>query len=279
MRDSLNFFLTNRIPRRLATKAFARFSRIENRRLARLSIGLWQRFADLELHDSRQARFESLHACFTRELKSDARPVDRDPRILTSPCDAIVGAGGTIAGDALVQVKGSTYRLDELLASDARARSYIDGEFVTLRLTASMYHHFHAPYHCTVRRVAYIRGDAWNVNPPALARVPRLYCRNERAIVETVLEKGGSIVTLVPVGAILVASIRFRFLDRIELTDPGTTVIPCQASFAKGEAMGWFEHGSTIIVLAPKGFALLPSIRQGARIRMGEPLMRVPFDA
>jgi phosphatidylserine decarboxylase len=275
----MNFVLTNRIPRRLATRAFARFSRIENPLLARLAIGVWRQFADLDLRDSRVERFDSLHACFTRDLMPGARPIDPDATILTSPCDALVGAAGDIEGDMLLQVKGSTYALAELLASEARAQPYVNGKFVTLRLTASMYHHFHAPHDCTVERVAHVRGDRWNVNPPALARVPKLYCRNERAIVETVLRGGGWSVTLVPVGAILVSSIRFRFLDMNETAGAGDITIPCQASFSKGEEMGWFEHGSTVIVLAPKGFALLPSVRPGTRIRMGEPLMRLPSHA
>lgn len=275
--EEISFLATNRIPRRLAAKTFARLSQVRNRHFTRAAIAVWRRFADLDLADSRLQRFESLHACFTRELKPGARPVDSDPRVLTSPCDAIVVACGSIAGDTLLQAKGSTYRLPELLVSERLAKQYVDGTFATLRLTPSMYHRFHAPHDCTVARVSYVPGDTWNVNPATLARVPRLYCRNERAVVETVLHDGGWPVTLVPVAAILVASIRFRFLDTVlDMDYRGEQELPCATRLSKGEEMGWFEHGSTIIVLAPNGFTLAPPVREGSRIRMGQPLMRLP---
>ena len=269
--------LSNRIPRQLATRAFGWFSAIENPLLARATIALWRLFADLDLGESRLQRFDSLQACFTRELKPGARPVDSDPCVLTSPCDAIVGASGPIRGEELIQAKGSTYTLAELLVDERRVGRYVDGIFVTLRLTPTMYHRFHAPYDCGVERVAYVRGDTWNVNPAALKRISKLFCRNERAVIETALRPSGAVVALVPVAAILVASIRLNFLDAaLDMHYFGGAEIPCRADFAKGEEMGWFEHGSTIIVLAPKGFALCDGVREGAIMKMGRPLMRLP---
>ncbi len=274
--EDVNFLLTNRIPRELSTRLMGWFSRIENPFVARLSIALWRSFADLDLSEAREQRFKSLHACFTRELKPGARPVDADPEVMTSPSDAIVGASGRIDGDTLIQAKGFPYRLQDLLPQRDLVNLYRDGTYVTLRLTASMYHRFHAPYDCTATHVTYISGDTWNVNPIALKRVEKLFCKNERAVIRTVLSTG-SIVTLVPVAAILVASIRLRFLDvLLSMKYCGATEIPCNASFGKGEEMGWFEHGSTIIVFAPKGFVLCDSVCEGQIIRMGQPLMRLP---
>ena len=90
---------------------------------------------------------------------------------------------------------------------------YRDGRYVTLRLTSSMYHRFHAPHDCHVEQVTYISGDTWNVNPIALKRVEKLFCKNERAVMRTRLTGTGHLVTLVPVAAVLVASIRLHFLD------------------------------------------------------------------
>ena len=84
----------------------------------------------------------------------------------------------------------------------------------TLRLTPSMYHRFHAPYDCTVDKVTYVSGDTWNVNPIALNRIAKLFCKNERAVIRTILRPSGIVITLVPVAAILVASIRLHFLGR-----------------------------------------------------------------
>ena len=226
--------------------------------------------------NSKAQRFNSLHACFTRELKPGARPIDPDPRLLTSPCDAVVGASGRVRGNELIQAKGFPYELRDLLVDPRLATLYRDGQYVTLRLKSSMYHRFHAPYDCTVDKVTYIPGDTWNVNPVALKRVAKLFCKNERAVIRTLLGASGPVVTLVPVAAILVGGIRLHFLDLLLSTQyRGHSEISCQASFAKGEEMGWFEHGSTIIVFAPKGLTLCDGVEEGATIRMGSPLMRL----
>ena len=276
-REALNFLLTNRVPRRLLTRFMGWFSRIELRLVRDVSIGVWRLFCDVDLAEAKQTQFASLRDCFVRELKDGARPVDPDPAVLVSPCDGIVGACGTIAGNELLQIKGRPYRLQELLGDADLAHRHRDGRYVTLRLTAGMYHRFHAPHDCTVEQVSYIPGDAWNVNPPALKRIDRLYCRNERALVRTRLAANGHIVTLVPVAAILVAGIRLRFLDLLfNLGNREAAVIACDARLRKGEEMGWFEHGSTIIVLAPDGFALCEGVKEGRVMRVGQPLMRLP---
>ncbi|MBV8243744.1 MAG: phosphatidylserine decarboxylase [Hyphomicrobiales bacterium] len=275
--EDLNFLLTNRIPRRLATQFIGWFSQIEQPLVRDLSIGMWRFFSDLDLSEAKKSRFRSMHDCFIRELKEGARPIDHDPKILVSPCDAIVGACGTIAGTGLYQIKGCPYTLADLFCDRALAEAHRDGRYVTLRLTSSMYHRFHAPHDCRVDQVTYISGDTWNVNPIALRRVERLFCKNERALLRTRLTATGHNVTLVPVAAVLVASIRLHFIDVVlGLKHRGPNVIACDAAFRKGEEIGWFQHGSTIIVLAPDGFSLHEDVRENTTIRVGQPLMRLP---
>jgi phosphatidylserine decarboxylase len=275
--EDLNFLLTNRIPRRLATQLIGWFSKIEQPLVRDLSIAVWRAFSDLDLSEAKKSHFASMHDCFIRELKDGARPIDPDPGVLTSPCDAIVGACGAIAGTELLQVKGFPYALRELVGGPELDEVYRDGVYATLRLTSSMYHRFHAPHDCRIEQVSYISGDTWNVNPIALKRIEKLFCKNERAVVRTRLAATGHPITLVPVAAILVASMRFHFLDvPRSLRHGGPSVIACDASFGKGQELGWFEHGSTIIVFAPAGFRLSEGIAEGANVRMGEPLMRLP---
>jgi phosphatidylserine decarboxylase len=277
MQEDVNFLLTNRIPRRLATRFIGWFSRIENPLVRDFSIGAWRMFSDLDLSDARETRFHSLHHCFTRRLKDGARPVDPDPGVLVSPCDAIVGASGSVRGGEVLQIKGFPYRLRDLLCDDALAEAYRDGSYVTLRLTSAMYHHFHAPHDCRIESVSYISGDTWNVNPIALRRVENLFCKNERAVIRTRLDVGEHCVTLVAVAAILVAGIRLTFLDTLcALRDGGPRTVRCDATLSKGEEMGWFEHGSTIVLFAPPGFGVDDRVREGERMRVGQPLMRVP---
>lgn len=275
--EDINFLLTNRIPRRLATRFMGWFSRIEQPLIRDASIGIWRLFADLDLSDAESRRFRSLHDCFIRRLKPGARPVDSDPALLVSPCDAIVGASGAVQAGQALQIKGFPYALRDLFGSDVAAEAYRDGVYVTLRLTSSMYHHFHAPHDCRVDSVTYISGDTWNVNPIALKRVERLFCRNERAVVRTRLTTGEHAVTLVAVAAILVASIRLSFLaDTPDLRVGGPRTLACDVTLSKGTEMGWFQHGSTILLFAPHGFTLCPEVTQGARIRVGQALMRLP---
>jgi phosphatidylserine decarboxylase len=145
--------------------------------------------------------------------------------------------------DQLFQAKGCPYTLPELLVDLQLAEYYRDGQYATLRLTSGMDHRFHAPHDCLVDRVSYISGDTWNGSPIA----------------------------------ILVASIRLHFLEFALTTRyRGSTENHCRAAFGKGQEMGWFAHGSTIIVLAPKGVALCGSVQEGAVMRVGRPLMRLP---
>jgi len=275
--EELNFLLTNRIPRRLLTQFIGWFSQIEQPLVCDLSIGVWRFFSGLDLSEAKATRFRSMHDCFIRELKPGARPIDPDPAVLVSPCDAIVGACGTVVGTELLQIKGFPYRLEDLLGDPKLVAAHRNGRYVTLRLTSSMYHRFHAPHDCRVEQVTYISGDTWNVNPIALKRIEKLYCKNERALLRTRLAAGGHMVTLVPVAAVLVASIRLHFLDvLLSLKHRGPNVFACNAPFRKGEEMGWFQHGSTIIVFAPDGFSLCEGVQEGATIRAGERLMRVP---
>lgn len=275
--EDLNFLLTNRIPRRLVTQFMGWFSRIEQPLIRDASIGLWRFFSSLDLSEAKTTQFLSMHDCFIRELRDGARPVDGDPNVLVSPCDAIVGASGMIAGTQLFQIKGFPYTLSDLLRDEELVETHRNGRYVTLRLTSSMYHRFHAPHDCRVDQVTYISGDTWNVNPIALKRVEKLFCKNERALLRTTLAASDHAITLVPVAAVLVASIRLHFLDvELNLQHRGPNVIACNAQFKKGEEMGYFQHGSTIIVFAPDGFSLSDNVREGAMIRVGEPLMQLP---
>jgi phosphatidylserine decarboxylase len=275
--EDLNFLLTNRIPRRLATQFMGWFSRVEQPVVSALSIAVWRLFSDLDLSEAKKTQFESLHDCFIRELKDGARPIERSKDVLVSPCDAIIGACGTIGGSTLFQAKGFPYTLQDLLCDRDVVEIYRDGVFATLRLKSSMYHRFHAPHDACIEQVRYISGDTWNVNPIALKRIERLFCKNERAVVRLKLAANGQVVILVAVAAILVASIRLHCLDAALNRDyQGHSVVVRDDSVRKGDELGWFEHGSTIIVFAPQGFALCDNIRDGAAIRMGEPLMRLP---
>jgi phosphatidylserine decarboxylase len=237
--EQLNFLLGNRIPRRAATQFMGWYSHIESPWLTRLSVKLWQLFADdLRLHEATEKDFISLQECFTRRLVPGARPVDVRPDVVISPCDAIVGECGSIQGNTVFQAKGFPYEIGDLIPDSALQDTYRSGRYITLRLKSSMYHRFHAPVDCSVDEVRYISGDTWNVNPIALKRM-KFHCLPE---------------TL---------SLKYRGPNRIS----------CQSHYQKGDEMGYFQHGSTIIMFATSNYALADAVRPGETIRMGEALM------
>jgi phosphatidylserine decarboxylase len=273
--EALNFVLTNRLPRALASRVAARISRSEQPLVRAIAMRIWTTFGgDLALHEARDTAFPSVHACFIRQLKEGARPIDADPEVMVSPCDGIVGACGAIDGTRVFQAKGFPYSLAEILLDRALAERHRGGCYVTLRLTSTMYHRFHAPDDCAVEHVTFVPGDRWNVNPAALRRVDRLFCRNERAVVALRASRRPAFVTLVPVAAILVGSLRVHCVDRV--LDQTTVVqrrLSCRVLVRRGDEMGYFAHGSTIVVFGDRRLVLAAGIREGMTIRMGQPLL------
>ncbi|NBQ91075.1 MAG: phosphatidylserine decarboxylase [Betaproteobacteria bacterium] len=240
--EDLNFLLTNRIP-----QLMGHISRIRSRRFTAMAIWVWQRFTDLDLSEAQSTRFESIHDCFTRALKPGSRHIDPQPAVWCSPSDAIQGASGSIKDGMVLQAKGMPYALSELVGPTVDLNPFLGGHYTTLRLTSAMYHRFHAPCDLQLEHVTYISGDTWNVNPIALARVERLFCRNERAVLRA-RSADGIPFLIIPVAAVLVASLRLHAVDvRLHLRYRGPNEIPIAAPYSKGQEMGWFEHGSTII--------------------------------
>ena len=122
--ERLNFLLTNRIPRRYATLFMGWFSRIEQPLVRRVSLAVWQAFGgDLNLHEAERTDFKSMHDCFTRRLKPGARTIDLDPRVVVSPCDAIVGAHGTMRGTEYFRPKAFLTRSRSCSATNGSSQS------------------------------------------------------------------------------------------------------------------------------------------------------------
>ena len=253
------------------------FSKIENPLISWLSISAWCLFADdLCLHEAKKSQFSSLHDCFIRELRKGVRPVDQDMAVLVSPCDAVIGEFGEIQGLEVFQAKGFPDLTTELLGDEYEAGRYQNGRFITLRLKSSMYHRFQAPCAARVSEITYISGDTWNVNPIALKVIERLFCRNERAVIRLTAGPMQEPIAMVAVAATLVASIQLHGItQRLHLRYRGLNRIPCSLKLDKGDEIGYFEHGSTIVMFTSGSFQFIPSIKTGNTIRMGQALMQI----
>lgn len=273
--EDINFLLTNRIPRKTLTLAMGWLSQIESPRLTRWALKVWSWFDDIDMTESAQTQFTSIHAFFIRPLRPGVRPIANDRHTLTSPCDGVIGAYGQIEDGQLYQAKGFPYSLQDLLGQDVDSTTWRNGTFVTIRIRASMYHRFHAPCNGRLRHVRYFSGDTWNVNPIALQRVEKLFCKNERAALMIDNTELNHRIALVPVAAVLVASIRLHAIDTLmHLRYKGPHAIDCDHAFVRGDELGWFQHGSTIIVLTPPGYALDPHLSSHCGVRMGQALLR-----
>ena len=271
--DKLNFWLTNAWPRRRLSKWMGHISHIQTPRLTSLAIWIWNRFDPLELADSPAQRYTSIHECFTRPIRPETRPIDGRACVLTSPCDGLLGAHGHVSDSELFQVKGKPYGLEELVGDLPDIHPWREGYFVTLRIKSSMYHRFHAPANGCLMQARYFTGDAWNVNQPALHHVDRLYVKNERACLNFRLNSHEELA-LVPVAAILVAGIRVHALSNEPWVGAQASLsVEPPVVYSKGQEMGWFEHGSTIVMIAPRRYRLTEGLNAGDRLRMGQALL------
>jgi len=220
--------------------------------------------------------FDSLQAFFTRALAPGARPVDPAPEALVAPCDGAWGEAGRIEAGRLVQVKGQTYSLADLLGDAAVAERFEGGDFATFYLSPRDYHRFHLPCAARVRRAVYLPGSLWPVNAVGLRGVPGLFAGNERICAFFELDDGGDAgeqLAIAAVGATLVGKIRLRF-DALSTNEGGGQAVwreyPDPPRFAKGEEWGHFEFGSTLVLAAAPGALAIEAAPAGAPLRLGE---------
>ena len=219
-------------------------------------------------------RFENFNAFFTRALKDGARPIAEGERTLACPADGTVSQLGKLRGGDLFQAKGHHYSAFELLGGDgALAAEFANGHFATVYLSPKDYHRVHMPFTGTLRETHYVPGRLFSVNQTTTERVPRLFARNERLVCVFDTEVGPMAVVLV--GAMIVAGIETVFAGQVTPQSTSVTRVdyrnPAPVTLRKGDELGRFLLGSTVIVLLPEGAAEFgPELTAGAAVRMGE---------
>ncbi len=224
--------------------------------------------------------YPSFNAFFTRALRSDARPINDDNKTLTCPVDGSVSQLGDIKDGRIFQAKGRDYSLLELLGGDVRAaEKFENGKFATLYLSPRDYHRIHIPVDGKLTAMTHIPGRLFSVSPATARAVPRLFARNERVVAYFDTEVGP--MAMVLVGAIFVASIETVWAG--EVTPPAGKEIrhwkygPDNTvhNFQKGEEIGRFNMGSTVILLhGANVIDWLNDIKAGNSIQMGQALAK-----
>lgn len=225
-------------------------------------------------------RYPSFNAFFTRQLKTEARPLDDDADSILSPVDGTISQCGHIEGGRIFQAKGQYFDLAELLGGEERwCRQFEDGEFATIYLSPRDYHRIHMPLTGELQQMTHIPGRLFSVSPSTTRVVPRLFSRNERLVNLFQTEQGPMAVIMV--GAIFVASMDTVWAGTIAPLSRRIShwrypeAPPTPVSLEKGDEMGRFNMGSTVILLFPKGHIEWSNdLAPGSSVRMGNSIGR-----
>lgn len=230
-----------------------------------------------EAADPDPRAYPTFNAFFTRALRPGARTPDPDPKALLMPADGHISQCGRIEDGRIFQAKGRSFTVAELLGDAEAARPFRDGLFATVYLSPRDYHRVHMPWTGTLRETVHVPGRLFSVGPAAVAKVPRLFARNERLVCHFDTDFGPMAVVMV--GALLVSGVETvwsgeeipAYGDRITSKHwTGENIV-----LERFEEMARFNYGSTVIVLLPDGVAELePSLRAETPVRLGQALAR-----
>ena len=267
------------LPRYWLTALVYRLARIRRRSIKNLLIRGFVRLFSVDTDDAADVvpdGYDTFNAFFTRDLKPGARPIDSAARSLVAPVDGTVSAAGTISRGMLLQAKQHHYSLHDLLATDLDdAAVFEDGQFITIYLAPYNYHRVHAPLAGRLTAARYVPGDLFSVNDATVSQLPGLFARNERLVCHFNTDTGP--LALLFVGALNVGSITTPWTGEIRPRAAGVVEQlniqrdAVDTNVAKGGLLGWFNMGSTVIVLLPRGACeLREDLINGTRVRMGE---------
>jgi phosphatidylserine decarboxylase len=265
------------LPKHLLTAFIWRVARI--RHVATKNF-LISRFVSLYKVDIEEVKlkvpddFASFNEFFVRELQDGAREIDGKPNSIVSPVDGTVSVAERIRENSLIQAKGIDYSLGDLIATDLeQADAYVNGSFATIYLAPFNYHRVHSPFDGELLAARYVPGDLFSVNEATVARVDGLFRRNERLVMHFKTAFGPAV--LIFVGALNVGSISTPWTGELRPRKSGVVDVldlaKAPRKLSKGDLLGWFNMGSTVIVLLPPDVCAWDSdLQPGAAVRLGE---------
>jgi phosphatidylserine decarboxylase len=269
------------LPHHLLSRLVYAFMRIRLAPIKNLQIAIVGGLAGVDWSESKHQSygdFATFNEFFTREMAAGARPLDPDPQSFVSPSDGQVSQCGRITNDRILQAKGHNYSIRSLLANDPAAAAFNNGFFHTIYLAPRDYHRVHMPLTGALQRMIHVPGRAFSVNPATVRQVPDLFARNERVV--SLFQTAHGPMALVLVGAMLVSSMETVWAGRI--TPPRGRKITRgdwsrrDITLQRGQEMGRFNMGSTVILLLPAGaVSSLENFEFGDPVLMGQKLGRL----
>ncbi|MGD8933300.1 MAG: archaetidylserine decarboxylase [Gammaproteobacteria bacterium] len=267
------------LPHHAISWCIYRIARIRWRPFKNLAINLYTKLHAVNLEEAQitdKYRFESLNAFFTRALKPESRLLDGDHENWICPVDGTVSQAGSIDNGRIFQAKGRDYTLLELLGGDkSQAAPFIHGKFATLYLSPRDYHRIHMPVDAELKSMTYIPGRLFSVAAYTVRAIPRLFARNERVVCSFETEHGPMVMVLV--GAINVSATETVWHGlvtsnggRIKTYDYPNS----QIKLKRGDEMGRFNLGSTVILITPSDFELDEGLTAGSSVYLGRRIGR-----
>ena len=264
------------LPKHTLSRLIAKLAESENPSIKNLLIKRAIKTFDINMNEAITddiESYKSFNAFFTRKLKSDLRPVDKAVNSIISPADGAISQAGKISKNKILQAKNVDYSLNQLVGDTLQGKRYENGEFATIYLSPKDYHRVHIPADGQLLSTRYIPGELFSVNQTTAELVPGLFARNERLVCEFTSQTLGHF-SVILVGAMLVAGIETVW-SGMEKPGPGavrdTDYSDQNITFSKGDEIGRFKFGSTVILLFPENsVALEKHIQCSNLVNMGE---------
>ncbi|WP_150466087.1 archaetidylserine decarboxylase [Francisella sp. SYW-2] len=255
MKDKLFIFLQYIIPHSLTSRLVSRLAESKNRHLKNYLINLAIKKFKINIDEAKEIdinKYSSFNNFFIRELKDGLRPISSDKKVISSPADGVLSEFGNITNGSLIQAKGKTFTLKALIA-DSSTTNFT--KFATIYLSPKDYHRVHMPIDGKLTKMVYIPGKLFSVNQTTAKNVDNLFAKNERLVCYFNTEIGE--VAVIFVGALLVAGIEtvwhgkvapsyYRDVQTWDYNSDNFNI-----EFKKGDTLGWFNFGSTVIILTP----------------------------
>ncbi|ART79958.1 archaetidylserine decarboxylase [Oceanisphaera avium] len=278
MTDHLKILMQYLLPKHLVSRLAGKLAALESGPLPQWLIKRFIHHYQVDMSEAlyeQAAHYKSFNEFFTRPLKADARPLNNDNNTLAMPVDGAISQVAPIIQGRIIQAKGHDYSARTLLGGDkALASPFMDGDFATIYLAPKDYHRIHMPLDGVLKTMIYVPGELFSVNPLTASRVPGLFARNERVV--CIFDTQAGPMAMVLVGATIVASIETVWAGTIT-PPPGKQIqrwdytSDSAPRLAKGQEMGRFKLGSTVVCLfTPGQVNLAEHLLPGTRTRMGE---------
>lgn len=255
MKDNLFIFLQYLLPHGLTSRLISRLAESRNKTVKSYLINLAIEKFKINIDEAKETNpdnYLSFNDFFTRELKDGVRPINTDQTVITSPADGVLSEFGNIEDGTLIQAKGKSFTLESLIANSSQT-SFI--KFATIYLSPRDYHRVHMPIDGKLTKMVYIPGKLYSVNKLTTNRIDNLFAKNERLVCYFDTQIGE--VAVIFVGALLVAGIETVWHGKVapsyyrDVQTWDYSNDKFDIKFNKGDTIGWFNYGSTVIILTP----------------------------